>query len=160
MPLKNPKERRERQKKYYAEHREEISERDKKRYFADADESRKKNREYYASHKDEIRKRRKEIYSARSEEILNANRASRQALRLEVISHYGNKCEFCGDKNINHLAIDHINGGGTKHRKEEGRDIYRWLKRNNYPDGFRILCHTHNSEMGFYGTMTEMDFEK
>jgi hypothetical protein len=50
--------------------------------------------------------------------------------------------------------MDHINGGGTKHRKSISTDIYQWIKNNNYPDGFQVLCHNHNMEKAFYGTMT------
>jgi hypothetical protein len=29
--------------------------------------------------------------------------------------------------------------------------LYLWLKRNNYPTGFRVLCHNCNLAIGFYG---------
>lgn len=40
------------------------------------------------------------------------------------------------------LIIDHIDGGGTKHRKEVGKGaaFYRWLEKNNYPLNFQVLC--------------------
>ena len=50
------------------------------------------------------------------------------------------------------LAIDHINGGGNKHRKELKNDkLPGWLAKNNFPEGFRILCHNCNMALGFYG---------
>jgi hypothetical protein len=43
--------------------------------------------------------------------------------------------------NIKALSIDHINGGGGKHRKESNiTHFYNWLKKNNYPTGFQTLC--------------------
>jgi hypothetical protein len=39
--------------------------------------------------------------------------------------------------------MDHIEGGGTRARlKTEPlkRHIYHWLKKNDYPDGFQVLC--------------------
>lgn len=81
-------------------------------------------------------------------------------LRFEVINHYGGKCVFCGDTNINHLCIDHINNNGAKHRKEIGSDIISWLKKNNYPDGFQVLCHNHNAEKQNYKTMTLATYDK
>jgi hypothetical protein len=47
------------------------------------------------------------------------------------------------------LSIDHINGNGAEHRRElkrttggstGGHDFYRWLKNNNFPDGYQVLC--------------------
>jgi hypothetical protein len=74
----------------------------------------------------------------------------REALRLEVLAHYNNLCACCGYNDItkklykkSFLQIDHINGDGAAHRKLEsvnGSGIYLWLKNNNYPAGFRVLC--------------------
>jgi len=66
-------------------------------------------------------------------------------LKLSVFSFYGGvppKCACCGEKEIIFLCIDHINGGGSKHRKElkNGSGIYQWLKNQNYPVGYRVLC--------------------
>uniref|UniRef100_A0A6M3IJ65 Uncharacterized protein n=1 Tax=viral metagenome TaxID=1070528 RepID=A0A6M3IJ65_9ZZZZ len=71
--------------------------------------------------------------------------------RKDVISHYGGRCDCCGENRIEFLAIDHIKGNGRKHREKVGPMICRWLIANNYPEGFRILCHNCNSAIGFYG---------
>jgi hypothetical protein len=85
-------------------------------------------------------------------------------LRLDIINHYGGKCAFCGDTNTNHLCIDHINNDGAEHRRkmgiEAGTGTYRWLKKNNYPDGFQVLCHNHNAEKRYYNTMTMPIYSK
>ena len=50
------------------------------------------------------------------------------------------------------LQIDHIDGGGTKHRREIGVGmLYKWLRRNNYPAGFQTLCANCNFAKGRYG---------
>lgn len=36
-------------------------------------------------------------------------------------------------------------------RKEIKISIYRWLRINKYPKGFRTLCHNCNMSYGFYG---------
>lgn len=66
--------------------------------------------------------------------------------KLEALNHYGGvKCSCCGEGIIQFLSIDHINGGGNAHRRENKiRSIYRWLKRNGYPAGFQVLCHNCN----------------
>ena len=76
--------------------------------------------------------------------LLMTNRGNYQKIRLEVIGHYSPtlKCQGCGFLDMRALTIDHINGGGNKHRKEvgSGYDFYNWLKKNNYPKGFQVLC--------------------
>ena len=67
-------------------------------------------------------------------------------LVIKVISHYGGKCVCCGQTNLLFLTIDHINGGGNAHARKVGRGaaIYRWIKRNNFPHNFRVLCASCN----------------
>lgn len=59
------------------------------------------------------------------------------------------KCSLCGyDSDIDALTIDHINNNGKEHRKQlnvyASKDLYRWLIKNNFPDGFQILCMNCN----------------
>lgn len=69
----------------------------------------------------------------------------RLKLRKEVLAHYGAVCNCCGETIEGFLTIDHIEGDGRKHREEIGTDaIYRWLKKNNYPTGFQVLCFNCN----------------
>lgn len=72
------------------------------------------------------------------------NKNQRDRLRKEIINHYGNKCECCGETKIESLHLDHINNDGAKHRKITGRHIYEWTKRNNFPSYLRILCANCN----------------
>ena len=72
---------------------------------------------------------------------------ARQTIKQEVINHYGGKCACCGESHPSVLCIDHINNNGTEHRKSIGGGsavIYRWLKNNNYPEGFQLLCFNCN----------------
>jgi hypothetical protein len=79
-------------------------------------------------------------------------------LKQTVISHYSdgkNECHLCKFNDIRALTIDHICGGGRKHLKSlgilGGWGFYKWLIKNNYPEGFQVLCmncqivkrHTH-----------------
>jgi hypothetical protein len=64
--------------------------------------------------------------------------------KRKVFEHYGNKCVLCGQDNKDFLTIDHINGGGNEHRKEVGSNIYYWLVKNDFPEGFRVLCYNCN----------------
>lgn len=63
--------------------------------------------------------------------------------RIEVLKYYSPElsCVRCGFSDLAALSIDHINGNGNKHREEiHNANIYRWLKNNDYPEGFQILC--------------------
>ena len=92
------------------------------------------------------------IYHKGGDEEKLKRRTRMQATRNEVLTHYGGRCACCGEEIIEFLGIDHINGGGYQHRKQiHGTSIYSWLKRNNYPEGFRVLCHNCNMALGFYG---------
>jgi hypothetical protein len=89
-----------------------------------------------------------------SREAYNARRrAQLKELRVAALAHYGGKCACCGESRYEFLAIDHVGGGGCVHRKllGGGRMIGSWLRRNGYPDGFRVLCHNCNNAIAWYG---------
>lgn len=77
--------------------------------------------------------------------------------RLIALQHYGGKCVVCGETLIIFLTIDHINNDGAAHRKSinghnhGGVDMGAWLRRNNYPDGFQVLCVNCNHAKGRIG---------
>jgi hypothetical protein len=81
-------------------------------------------------------------------------RSSYARIRQEVLTHYGGACRCCGEATDEFLSIDHIDGGGSQHRKRLNRyggKMYRWLKALGYPPGFRVLCHNCNFARGRYG---------
>lgn len=74
---------------------------------------------------------------------------ARKAQRAEALAEYsgpaGPACACCGETNETFLALDHVVGGGAAHRRETGGGgFYTWLKKNDYPQGFQILCHNCN----------------
>jgi len=80
-------------------------------------------------------------------------RQARAKLRREAFEHYGQECACCGEKEDAFLSIDHINGGGNKHRKQvgSGTRFYKWLKNHNWPGGYRTLCLNCNWGSHRYG---------
>jgi len=77
----------------------------------------------------------------------------RLAIRKVVISYYSggtDVCACCGEGHIEFLSIDHIGGGGGKHRKAVG-NFYAWILREDFPPGFRVLCHNCNQALGLFG---------
>lgn len=73
-------------------------------------------------------------------------RDCRQKLKREVLTHYGNgklACVHCGFDDIRALTVDHIDGGGSKHKCTLGRwgtSFLRWLRMEGFPLGYQTLC--------------------
>lgn len=71
-------------------------------------------------------------------------------VKNECIEAYGGKCACCGEVVKEFLTIDHEGGNGNEHRKSlfkynvGGLHMYRWLKKNNFPSGYRVLCMNCN----------------
>lgn len=73
-----------------------------------------------------------------------------RATRAGVLGHYGGKCACCAVADYDILTIDHCDGfAGVGPRG--GHQLTSWLKRNNYPEGFRVLCFTCNFVLGHHG---------
>ena len=69
-------------------------------------------------------------------------------LRHESILAYGGyRCACCGIREPLFLTNDHVNDGGSRHRRRVGvsTGFYRWLKDRSYPPGFQVLCSNCNS---------------
>jgi hypothetical protein len=89
------------------------------------------------------------------------DRKSRDKFKVEVFSHYTTdgkikcSCPGCIVDDIDVLCIDHINGDGAEHRKNNGLkggiDMYRWIRKNNYPKDLRLLCCNCNQVLNNYG---------
>ena len=68
--------------------------------------------------------------------------------KSEVLAHYNRdgkvSCVICGESRLPCLSIDHINGGGSEHRRQigivGGEKFYDWLRKQNFPEGYQTLC--------------------
>ena len=77
---------------------------------------------------------------------------TRTKLKRNVIENYGGHCKCCNACDLDVLSIDHINNNGAEHKKQIGNvPLYRWLKRNEYPDGYQVLCMNCNVAKWIYG---------
>ena len=92
----------------------------------------------------------------------------RRDIRLNVLEHYSKHlsnsntpcCNCCGENfHIDFLAVDHILGRQEMDSepelvklgyssKLEGKMLQSWIVRNNFPDGFQILCTNCNTAKG------------
>lgn len=73
-----------------------------------------------------------------------SGRERARRIKLAVLAVYGNACACCGETEITFLSIDHVDNNGAAHRRDtgvsSGHKFYRWLIRNEFPEGFQTLC--------------------
>jgi len=115
-------------------------------------------RKWYLNHKEENKVKSREWYRNNKEKGRQINLKSHRKIKLLVLQHYGGeipKCACCGEKEQMFLTIDHINDDGAEHRRKikrgGGASFYYWLKLNNYPEGFQVLCFNCNHAKSLYG---------
>ena len=53
-------------------------------------------------------------------------------------------------KKTRKLHIDHIGGYNGKEKYRTGHALWRWLKKNNFPKGFRVFCYSCNILDGLF----------
>jgi len=93
-------------------------------------------KEYYQTYRKKNRK-----------SISRKNRERRKAIKIEVLTYYGNGkicCVICGEEREACLSIDHINEDGANHRRQlksgYAAHFHEWLKHENFPEGYQTLC--------------------
>jgi hypothetical protein len=88
-----------------------------------------------------------------SENTLSKSQKAKSAYvaqKTRVISHYGGRCNCCGEKELIFLTIDHINEDGAEHRRSltgtraGGSNSYRDIIKNNFPNTYQVLCFNCN----------------
>ena len=150
-------------KQSYDEERSIVLQRAKLHYQQNREKKLKYAEEYRKNNIDKIKKSRlklsvKEIsrqYRIRHlEELRNRDRLRRKERKALIINHYSNgknSCSCCGERQSFLLTIDHIHGDGLQHRRQLGGaglssgNFYAWLVRNNFPEGYQVLCMPCNS---------------
>ncbi|RDJ35314.1 MAG: hypothetical protein DWQ19_10900 [Crenarchaeota archaeon] len=117
----------------------------------------KEDREYRARHRDKIKKK-KHLYYEQNKDHIKCktvryqkhnpdkvkaySKTARENLKIEIFNHYCNcniECKNCGQNQLHLLTVDHVNGGGSQHKRRI-KNLYSWIKRNNFPEGFQVLC--------------------
>jgi hypothetical protein len=115
------------------------------------DEIKVKKHIYYENNKDATIKRVNSYIENNREQYRIYGKISRIRIKKEVFSHYCGSdnicCKFCGETELCVLSIDHIDGNGAEHRRKLGKSrnyggsrFYFWIKKNNFPEGFQVLC--------------------
>lgn len=101
--------------------------------------------------------KRTEWCGQRFEEPVTRATARNRLIRLEVLNILGGCCACCGENREEFLTLDHVSGGGRKHREEKGTYIFRRVK--DEPDlrkKYRVLCFNCNCALGLRGYCPHM----
>lgn len=124
------------------------------------EQTRESNRKYGNKHRVERMKHSKEYYKENREKCITRVSERNLQIKTEVLKHYSPKLKCVGYDNqlgcpfncddIRCLSMDHIAGGGTQHRIAlsggknpkgvGGSTLYRYLKKEGYPNGYQVLC--------------------
>jgi len=117
------------------------------------EEVKKYQKNYYQRNKEYLNARSRKWRTENKEKAKENGRNRRKRIRMEVMSYYGGsppKCVCCGEQHIEFLTIDHVNGNKLKNFGE-GSNLYYWLRKNDFPEGFQVLCFNCNCAKGIYG---------
>jgi hypothetical protein len=82
---------------------------------------------------------------------VDKNAQYRWRVKAEALAAYGGACALCGERSPACLTIDHPLGNGGEERRmlfgdnhSAGYQFHLWLKRNDFPPGYRVLCFNCN----------------
>lgn len=100
---------------------------------------------YCAKHR-LVRKEQKKLEYLKNKKNYNEKNLARyHNLRRKFFEMYGNQCACCGENHYMFLSLDHINGGGNKHRGESSSyKIYGQAVKTYQPDKYQVLCYNCN----------------
>ena len=133
--------------------RPEIREKEKKQQ----NERRAKNPQYHRDKQKEYREKNLDAHRKRARVYHNKIAKPKfEEIKLEILTYYSKKiskseipcCACCGENSsITFLALDHIEGRKSMGHKRgfTGIKIYKWIVKNDFPDGFQVLCHNCNT---------------
>lgn len=136
---------------YYLRHREAILVKRRAYREANLERIRESQHRYREANRERMRAYHATPEARESKRIRRARYSAEQ--RMAVMRHYSGldvpACAACGVDDMDVLTIDHIFGGGRKHREEikvcgAATAFHRWLIRNKYPTGFQVLCQNCN----------------
>ena len=116
----------------------------------------KRRREQTPEYKTKNRSRALRFYHRHKERLIQEH----DEVKIEALTPYSKKmsnsnvpccaCVKCREKEIKFLTIDHIHGRrlmGHSHGFS-GLRLYKWIIKNNFPDGLQVMCHNCNKAKG------------
>jgi hypothetical protein len=136
---------------YYDLNKEKILNKKKEDYLKNRDVIRINQKKYNNKHKEERKRRDTNYYKENKGQISKKNKKRTLQLKIKTFNLLGGcKCLLCGDINLDHLTVDHIDERGSLDRKINLKDhrLYRSIINFKYPieklKNLRILCWNCN----------------
>ena len=165
MPFKDKEKEKAWKKRYYTEEQKKKIRERTARWRKNHPGYNKHQRMMYKKSNTERRATAKRYFQANREKLLSIQLLRYYKLRKIVLEGYSKsipKCVCCGVKGSEFLAIDHIKGRREMDSEPELKNIgyssklasnslLVWLRNNNFPKGFQILCHNCNFAKGKLG---------
>src|SRR5215471_5896001 len=125
-----------RQQRYGERHPERIKEQERLRNLRRVPYQ----RQWQAEHPEQVRASKQSYRERTREKEREYSQSKRVRNRLQVLSALGGKCVRCGIDDWRVLQIDHIDGGGTRERKQV-TSIDRYYKDMLLsPEKYQVLC--------------------
>lgn len=112
------------QHKYYQRNKEKILKRARKNYLDNKQKLCRYTNQWYKNHPDKA---------------AAYNKKHRKKLREEIINFYGNCCVYCGENRQEVLVV--ISKNTNKKLSWGECRLYAWIKRNNFPNEFQVVCY-------------------
>ncbi len=120
--------------------------------FANKEDEKRYKEGWYAEHPEYSKTWQRDSYWQHPTFSRLLAKEDRYLNKIKALMHCSNPigsliCNNCGEQDIDVLCIDHINGGGNRHNKtlnSQGTNICLWLIKNNYPEGYQVLCANCN----------------
>ncbi len=96
---------------------------------------------------------------------LELSKRYNKKLKLDVLNAYSNRkleCKCCGESQIEFLTLDHLLNNGASDRRLRGgsKSVYVYLRLNNFPSGYQVLCYNCNCAKAYYKKCPHKNNEK
>lgn len=155
MPYKDPAVAKRKNHERYLRNRQKVLAQSAKYYREHQAEQSANRKRWRQNHQEKMREYGAKWRSTHPEANLARIRDYKEKMKNLVFDHYGRACKCCGESRPQFLSMDHIHGGGNKHRRESrltnSTDLFLWIVRHGFPSTFQVLCHNCNLAKGFYG---------
>lgn len=107
------------------------------------------NKKWTKNHPDQVKASLKKYRESHRGQFRDYTNYQNKLLRREVLIYYSKgvpQCACCGELIYEFLTVDHIDKSVYKlHKKYTyGTKLIWWIVKNNFPEGFQILCMNCN----------------
>ena len=92
----------------------------------------------------------KNCRQCRLESMQRSTKTNRLRRRRQALEAYGSECACCGITEEAFLVLSYVDGWESVRKKAIGPNggsatLYHWLEKQNYPEGFQVLCSNCNT---------------